>query len=104
MLNNYYSPIIIYKKAVSGYSDGTYTLRSGNYTGFVQPLRGNEQYKSGKGGEDCTAILYTGLNTVVEYLDKIIYKGQNYIALYTLQPQGISGTGHHKEILLGAFK
>lgn len=89
---------------MSGYADGSYALRPGNFTGFVQPLRGNEQYKQGKGGEDCTAILYTSVNTPVEYLDKVIFKGQNYIVLYSFQPQGISGTGHHKEILLGAFK
>ena len=103
MLNKLYSLFTIYQKHGADFSAMSWEL-VGTYKGFIQPASGGEGFAQGKSGENATHILYTDVYTPCHYGNQVRHKGQKYIMLYAIQPQGISGTGHHKEIILGIFQ
>lgn len=103
MLTNYYRPLVIEEKIGSGFSAITWDV-VGYYKGFIQPVSGRESYQKGKGGEDATHRLYTAVQTPCKYGYRVSQDGNDYIMLYANQVNGISGTGHHKEIILGRFQ
>ena len=75
----------------------------GYFKGFIQMVSGSEVFQNGKGGEKVTHRLYTHLQTPCKYGYRVTQNGQSYIMLHTIQTNGVSGTGHHKEILMGSF-
>jgi hypothetical protein len=102
MLESRYTIQKIEERMHIDFQPDTFSL-VGYFRGFVQPIGGNEQFMKGKGGENVTARYYTGLSTPVKYGYRITDSGQSYIMLYSIQPTGISGTGHHKEVICGLF-
>lgn len=74
------------------------------YTGFIQPLAASNIRSQGKGAESGTHRLYTRLETPTAYGSKVIQDSQEYTVLTRLQPTGISGVNHHKEVNLGIFQ
>ncbi len=103
MLTDYFYPVEIYVRTESDFDADVYTYL-GIYLGFIQPISGDETFAQGKNGERATHRFYTGMNTPVKYGYKVIYNGQEYIMLYAIQPDGISGVGRHKEITMGLFE
>jgi hypothetical protein len=107
VLEKYFTSFALYRRnepAPGTWGSPTYVLQTGNYKGFIQPISGNENLQDGKSGEKATHRLYTYVNTSVQYGDKIVQGGQNYFVIYAIQPAGISGVGHHKEIIMGVFE
>lgn len=83
----------------SAMTEPTYTT-VGTYRGFIQPVSGNESTLFSKVDENYSHRLYTGLDTPVEYGDRIEQDGLTWRAVETKQPRGVSAVQHHKEILL----
>lgn len=102
-LTRMYRPLLCERKTVTGFGVVSYSLL-GPYTGFIQPLSGHGQWQEGKHGEKATHRLYTATSTALLYEDKVTQNGQSYKVLYALQPSGVSGTGHHKEIIMELFQ
>lgn len=103
MLSDYYGLYTVYRKTGSDFSAVSWVL-VGTYQGFIQPAGGGEALRLGKSGENATHILYTDVYVPCQYGYKVVSGGQSYIMLYAIQPNGISGTGHHREITLGLFE
>jgi hypothetical protein len=103
MLESRYTVHTVYEKIYDDFVAESFQL-VGYYKGFLQAVSGNEQFEKGKGGENVTHRFYTGLRTPCQYGYLIESGASKFIMLYTLQHNGISGTGHHKEILCGAFQ
>ena len=105
MLPDYFTYHSVYVRQGVGDFDGMSYIYAGIYKGFIQPTGGGQQYKQGKGGEQAEFVFYTELRTPVDYGHKIVDKeGNSVMMLYTDQPQGISGTKHHKEIACSRFQ
>jgi hypothetical protein len=105
LLTDYYSGIVIKirNEPADSFDPVTETTLAG-YSGFIQPISGNEIFRDGKGGEQATHRLYTNVSTPGVYGYKVEQNSQTYIMLYALQPGGISNVGHHKEVILGLFQ
>ncbi len=103
MLSRYYRSCVIYKRDDTDQFNPV-MIYVGTYRGFIQPLSGYGVYMKGKNGEDSTHRFYTDVGTPCEYGHKLTQDGIDYIMLYVTQPRGISGTGHHKEILCSRFQ
>jgi hypothetical protein len=103
LLTRYYRPCVIYKRDDT---DQYHPVRIfvGTYRGLIQPLSGSGIYAKGKNGEESTHRFYTDMGTPCEYGYEVTQFGINYIMNFTEQPKGISGTGHHKEILCSRFQ
>jgi SPP1 family predicted phage head-tail adaptor len=86
------------RSTAPGYGGNTWAT-VGSYSGFMQPLTGNEVFKFGKSAGDVTHRFYTGLSTSVEQGYRITWQGQKYEVIYSDQPTGIAGRSSHKEIL-----
>ena len=105
LLTDKYSLLTIEVLTSSGSSDTdpiSWVDAPGINTGFIQPVSGKENFRNGRAGEQVEALMFTGIDTPGEYGYRVTQNGQSYMMLYTLQPEGISGVGHHKEITLGA--
>lgn len=106
-LECYYTDVQIQERINAGsFQSGTtwQNLSGSPYKGFIQPISGGETYRDGKAGEQATHRLYTSVQTPSIYGYKVIQNGQSYIMLYAIQPTGISGVDHHKEIVMGLFE
>lgn len=103
MINNYYKSLTITENVHVDFQPDAWTV-VGYYKGFIQPMSGGETFRDGKGGESATHRMYTVMGTPVKYRYRVTQGGQDYIMLYAIQPAGISGTGHHKEIIMGIFE
>lgn len=99
-----YKPFDIDVRTGRGTAAVTWEPVAGPHKGFIQPLSGGEVFRDGKGGESATHRLYTSVNTPTKYGYRITQNGQEYIMLYAVQPSGISGVVHHKELILGIFE
>lgn len=78
--------------------DGWGATTSTNFTirGFIQPVSGSENFSHLNLGQTVSARLYCPIETNLNYGDTI----GDYRVMYSFQPNGISGTEHHKEVLL----
>jgi len=103
MITDFYKLLDIYERQDAAFAGVGY-VSLGTYRGFIQPTGGGEGFKNGKGGESATHRLYTHVTTPCRYGYKVTQGGQSYVMLYAIQPDGISGTGHHKEVILGIFE
>lgn len=103
MLESRYTVYEIYERIHDDFALDEFQL-VGYYRGFLQAVSGNESFQHGKGGEAVTHRFYTGLRTPAQYGYIIKSDTDKFVILYQLQHNGISGTGHHKEILCGAFQ
>ena len=105
VLEKYFTAFTLYTITPpgTGWGDSTWTA-AGNYKGFIQPISGGEVFQDGKAGEKATHRLYTYVSTPVNYGDKVSQGGQDYFVIYAIQPAGISGVNHHKEVILGVFE
>jgi len=105
-IRNFYRSFLLDKRVISTDSTTATTYSPAIICqGFIQPVKGNENFKQGRAGEDVTARLYTDISVNAVYGDKVTQDSISYIVLYGgLQVNGISGVGHHKEILLGAYE
>lgn len=106
MLTDYYTPFTLYQKSnpSNSFTGSDYTAVSGAFTGFIQPIGGNETFRDGKGGESATHRLYTNVTYGIVYGDRVEQNSQTYTVLYAIQPTGISGVSHHKEIIMAVFE
>ncbi len=103
-ITDYYTSLLIQERISTGSFDAQTWQDVGSYNGFIQPVFGKENYRDGKAGEQATHMLYTDLNTPAKYGYKVTQNGQSYIIIYAIQPAGISGVAHHKEVLMQVFE
>ncbi len=103
-ITDYYTSLLIQERDSGGSFQAQTWQNVGPYDGFIQPVSGKENYRDGKAGEQATHRLYTDLETPAKYGYKVTQFGQSYIILYAIQPGGISGVDHHKEILMQVFE
>jgi len=106
MLTDYYKPLSIYRTVASATPGQTPTeITIGFYKGFIQPVSSSETFMQGKSAEVATHRLYTYMKTPIVKGDRVNQNSQNYRVISSvIQPGGISGVDHHKEILLGLVK
>ena len=106
MLTDYYTMFSIFETTpnpVLGQAPTETTI--GFYKGFIQPVSSSETFLQGKSAEKATHRLYTGMTTPIEKGYRINQKSQNYRVIASIiQPGGISGVDHHKEVLLGIIE
>ena len=67
--------------------------------GFIQYRNGSENTMYSSNGELVNAVLYTSIDNEFTYGSKINGK---YKVISSEQDNGVSGVGHHKEILLSS--
>jgi len=105
-LEDYYSDVQIQERIGAGSFQTPLwqDLVGSPYQGFIQPISGHEKFRDGKNGEQATHRLYTSVDTPAIYGYKVIQNSQEYIMIYAIQPSGISGVEHHKEIVLQVFE
>jgi len=105
-LSNLYETIVIERNVSTGFDNATWTtVSTSTDVGFIQPVSGAGEFKAGKNGEKVTSRMYTPMdNTLISYGDRVTQDSQKYLVVWPLQPSGISGKDHHKEILLGVFE
>ena len=103
-ITDYYSNFTLSARSENtGFTGASYGAGS-TQQGFIQPVNGNDRYKDGKSGEEITHRLYCDTSVSISYGDRITQNSVTYIAVYTIQPAGVAGVNHHKEILLSLFK
>lgn len=90
--------------SATSYAGGSYTTLGTDYKAFIQPISGSEGFKQGKAGEEVTHRMYCPVSTPAAYGHRVTWNSTTYTMVYTDQPDGISSTEHHKEILLSRFK
>jgi hypothetical protein len=61
MLENYYRSLEIFDRTDAGFSGVTYTS-IGTFQGYIQPTSANQNYDTGKNGEQVKYRLYTSLS------------------------------------------
>lgn len=101
-IEKYFKPAVLTKRSHPEISTDPIVETSSAIKGFAQPVSGNEVFQDGKAGERITDRFYTGVSTNAEYGDVITQNGQSYVVVYSIQPAGISGRVHHKEIMMEA--
>ena len=105
MVDSKFTPIEIYDPNYTGqFGARERTKIPGDHEGFIQPLSGSEHFKDGKNGEKAEFLMFTYIETPVKYGYEVEQDEEKYKMLYTNTPKGVSGLGHHKEIVLGEFK
>ena len=104
MIEDLYHSLTIEEKTGGDFDPVSWVAVSGTYTGFIQPIGSSEVFEKGKAGEKATHRLYTAVDTPCEYGYRVTYNSQEYIMIQVIQPSGISGRDHHKEIILGLFE
>ncbi len=105
MLEDYYVSLSI-ERPSRGKSTDPVTITTFGIDGFLQPVSTgfSNDFRNGKGGEKASHRLYSYVSTDLVYGDKVINDSQSYIVLYGIQPDGVSGVGHHKEFICGVFE
>jgi hypothetical protein len=98
MLTNRFQNILVSRS--SSVPFGNKVTNTFAIKGFIQPVSGSENFQAGKSGEKVGALLFSEMGYNAVYGDSINYNGITYKVLYGTQPNGISGTGHHKEMTL----
>lgn len=102
MIENYYKPL-----QYRGYVDDGWNRTAGDWingNGFVQPVGGNESFQHFNFASRITARLYCSVDLEIVHGMDVKQDGITYSVIYASQPTGISGTGSHVEILLGAVE
>ena len=106
MLTDYYTTFTLKENTpgVGIYDDPSFTV-VGYYKGFIQPVSSSEIFLQGKSAEVATHRLYTGMRTPIEKGQQVSQFGQSYIVISDIiQPKGISGVNHHREVLMGIIE
>jgi len=99
MIESYFQPLTYQTHTEDGYSRTLGTAQTGQ--GFIQPVGGNESFQHFNLAARVTARLYCPVGLNVKHGDIVTQDGIAYNVLYSEQPNGIAGTGSHKEVLLG---
>lgn len=97
-LSNYYKTFSAARPDDNDFEDSSTPL--GNFKGFLQPVSGNENLDHFKVDQKITHRLYTPISTKLLYGDIITYSGLEYVVIYSLQEDGVSGISRHKEFLV----
>lgn len=95
MLAARFKKYTVIRKGLDGWGK-TSTSTTFDIQGFIQPIGGNESFAHLNLGQVVSARLYCPIETLLNYGDTI----GAYTVIYSFMPDGISGTGHHKEVLL----
>lgn len=101
-LRSRYTPYVIHRTSSSGgYSPTPVESTVGGFQGFIQPISGGESFDHLQLTDKVTFRLYTDTLAPLKAGDDVSQNGETYKVLWAFQPSGISGTSHHKEVLLG---
>jgi len=100
-LDRYYSAFTLQRQSggVTIVNEPSYS-DVGTYRGFIQPRSGSESGAFQALTERYSHVLYTDTSTPVQFGDRVVQSGVTYRAVFTVQPTGIAGRSHHKEIAL----
>ena len=98
MLNSRFQNLLVTRSTSVPF--GNKVTNTFDVKGFIQPVSGSENFQAGKSGEKVGALLFCEMGYNAVYGDSISFNGITYKLLYGTQPNGISGTGHHKEMTL----
>lgn len=108
-LNNKWTPIDIHRRSTGNTFNPAgldfVLISNSNDLGYIQPVGGNETFDKGKGGTLVQFRMFSPMeNTSLLFGDKVTQNGKSYTVTWPGEPIGISGEGHHQEILMGVFK
>jgi hypothetical protein len=102
MIDNYFEPLKYRSYTDDGWGRTASAWANGD--GFIQPIGGNESFQHFNFASRVTARLYAPLTLAITHGMDVEQDGVVYSVLYASQAGGVSNTGSHKEILLGAVE